>query len=102
MPFPSLRIWPVPFTGGALFLLGARQFGVDGGGAVFIALLGSILAYLAWCGMFPIIRCWVCGADNFVTDGMGGMRQRPCWRCDRNRLIRRPGARLIGAMGRRT
>ncbi len=102
MPFPSLRIWPVPFIGGVLSLLGAKHFGVDGGGAAFITLLGASLAYLLWCGLFPRVRCWVCKGNPVITDGMGGERERPCLRCDRNRRIRRPGAKIMGAMGRRT
>ena len=101
IPFPSFRVWPVPFVGGAAGLLVAHGFGVDGGGAGFIAMFTAVLAYLAWCGFYALVRCWVCGADNFITDGMGGMRERPCWRCKRRRIIRRPGAVLIGAKGRR-
>lgn len=101
IPVPSLRVWPVPFAGGLLGLFTAGWFEVDGGGAVFIASLAAALAYLIWCAIVPIVRCWFCGADNFITDGMGGMRERPCWRCKRQRVLRRPGARIIGAIGRR-
>lgn len=101
LPFPSLRVWPVPVTGGALCLLGAKQLGADGGGAVFAAVVGAGLAYLLWCGLFPRVRCWVCRGNPVITDGMGGERERPCLRCNRNRRIRRPGAQFIGAVGRR-
>ena len=87
--------------GGVLGLLLASAAGVDGGGAWAVAALFAGLGYLAWCGMFPILRCWRCRGREYITDGRGGMRQRPCFRCKRKRTIRRPGARLIGAKGRK-
>ena len=87
--------------GGVLGLFLAAQFGVDGGGAWVITAFFAGLGYLAWCAAFPIVKCWWCKGREFMTDGHGGMRQRPCPRCRRRRLIRRPGARLIGAKGMR-
>lgn len=101
VPFPSFRVWPVPFTGGLLSWFAAGRFEVDAGAAWIFAAAGAVVAYLAWCRVFALVRCWFCGADNFITDGMGGMTERPCWRCKRRRLIRRPGALLTGAKGRR-
>ena len=101
IPFPSFRVWPVPFTGGVLGFFVASWFEVDGAASGIFMLGGALPAYLIWCAFVPLVRCWVCRADNFITDGMGGMRERPCVRCKRRRLIRRPGARLIGAIGRR-
>lgn len=87
--------------GGALGLLLAAGLGVDAGAAWVLAGFFAVLGYLSWCAAFPIVKCWVCKGREFITDGHGGMRQRPCARCKRKRLIRRFGARLIGAKGRR-
>ena len=87
--------------GGVLGLLIAAQFGVDREAMWVITAFFAFLGYLGWCGLFPIKVCWRCKGKAFMTDGRGGMRERPCWRCKRKRLIRRPGARLIGAKGRR-
>jgi len=87
--------------GGALGGFLAAKVGVDGGGAMFVVGVCAFLGYLGWCALFPIKKCWLCKSRPFITDGRGGMRERPCWRCKRRRLIRRPGARLIGARGMR-
>jgi predicted acyltransferase len=87
--------------GGALGLLIASSLGLDAGAAWVLAAVCALLGYLGWCAAFPIVKCRWCKGREFITDGRGGMRQRPCWRCKRKRLIRRPGARLIGARGRR-
>ena len=87
--------------GGVLGGFLAAKVGVDGGGALFVVGVCAFLGYLGWCAAFPIIKCWWCKGREFITDGHGGMRQRPCFRCGRRRLIRRPGARLIGAKGMR-
>jgi hypothetical protein len=87
--------------GGVLGLLIASGLGLDAGAAGVLTAVCAGLGYLAWCAAFPIVKCWSCKGEEFITDGHGGMRQRPCWRCKRKRLIRRPGARLIGVRGRR-
>lgn len=97
---PVSRSWPEFLAGALLGLFVAGRFGVDGTGALAIAAVGAFVAYLIGCALFPLRRCWLCGGKAFVTDGRGNMRERPCWRCKRRRIIRKPGARLIGAMGR--
>jgi hypothetical protein len=87
--------------GGVLGLLLAAGLAIDAGAAWVLTAVCAGLGYLGWCGLFPIVKCWRCGGNPWITDGHGGMRERPCWRCKRKRLIRRPGARLIGAHGRR-
>ena len=87
--------------GALVGLWSAQQMGVDGTGALVVGAGGALLAYLAGCAMFPIRRCWWCKSKPFITDGRGNMREKPCIRCGRKRTIRRPGARLIGARGRR-
>ena len=88
-------------VGLVLGLLVAQRLGVDGGGAWFIGAIGAALIYLLDCALLPIDRCWACKGKQFIVDKRGKMRERPCARCRRRRLIRRPGARLIGAKGRR-
>jgi len=90
------------WIGGLLGLFIAAKLGADGGAVGVFTVFCAGLGYLGWCGLFPIKMCWRCKGKAWVTDGHGGMRERPCWRCKRRRLIRRPGARLIGAVGRRT
>lgn len=87
--------------GGVLGLLIASGLSIDAGAAWVLIAICAGLGYLAWCAVFPIKRCWWCKGKEFITDGRGGMRQRPCWRCKRRRMIRRPGARWVGAHGRR-
>lgn len=82
-------------------LLVAQQTGVDGTGALIVAAIGSFLAYLVGCAIAPLRACWWCSGRAMLTDGRGNMREKPCWRCNRKRVLRRPGARLIGAKGRR-
>lgn len=98
---PVQRSWPELLAGTLLGLWVANRFGVDGMGAVLIGVVGAFLAYLVSCVITPIRVCWWCKGKQFITDGRGNMRENPCWRCDRERLIRRPGARLIGAKGQR-
>lgn len=98
---PVSRSWPELVVGALMGIFAAGRFGVDGGAAVLIALGGAFVAYLIGCALFPLRRCWLCKGRAFITDGRGGMRERPCLRCGRRRIIRKPGARLIGAMGRR-
>ena len=87
--------------GGVLGLLIASSLEIDAGAAWVLTVVCAGVGYLGWCTAFPIVKCWCCKGQEFMTDGHGGMRQRPCPRCRRRRLIRRPGARLIGAKGRR-
>lgn len=98
---PVQRSWPELLAGTLLGIFVAQEFGVEGTGALLIAGVGAFLAYLLSCAITPIRVCWWCKGRQFLTDGRGNMRENPCWRCDRKRLIRRPGARLIGAKGRR-
>jgi hypothetical protein len=95
------RSWPELLAGALLGLFVAGRFGVDGNGALAIAAVGAFLAYLAGCAFFPMRVCWRCRGKGMMTDGRGNMRERPCFRCKRRRVLRRPGAVLIGAVGRR-
>jgi len=98
---PVSRSWPELLTGALLGLFAAAEFGVEGDGAVLIAAGGVLLAYLIGCAFFPLRLCWWCGGKGMLSDGRRNFRERPCWRCKRQRILRRPGARLIGAIGRR-
>lgn len=96
---PVSRSWPELLAGGLLGLLAAGQAGIDGGGAVLIAAAGAFAFYLIGCAFYPLRLCWWCGGKGMRSDRRGNMRERSCWRCKRQRILRRPGARMIGAMG---
>lgn len=98
---PVSRSWPELVAGGLLGLFAAGQAGVDGPGAVAVAVVGAFVAYLVGCAFFPLRLCWLCRGKGMVSDGRQNLRERPCLRCGRRRILRRPGARLIGALGRR-
>lgn len=98
---PVSRSWPELLAGALLGLFAAGQFRVDGGGAVLIAAGGVLLTYLIGCAFFPLRLCWWCEGKAMLSDKRGNLRERPCWRCKRQRVLRRPGARIIGAIGRR-
>jgi hypothetical protein len=98
---PVQRSWPELLAGTLLGLFVASRFGVDGMGAVLIGAVGAFLAYLVGCAFFPLRVCWLCRGKGMITDKRGNLRERPCFRCGRKRILRRPGARLIGAQGHR-
>jgi hypothetical protein len=98
---PVQRSWPELLAGTLLGLWVANRFGVDGMGAVLIGVVGAFLAYLVGCAFFPLRICWWCKGKGMISDKRGNMREKPCWRCGRKRILRRPGARLIGAQGHR-
>lgn len=98
---PVQRSWPELLGGTLTGLWAAQQLGVDGNAALLICVGGTFLTYLLGCAFFPLRLCWWCGGKGMSSDSRGNMREKPCIRCGRKRILRRPGARLLGVRGRR-
>ena len=96
------RSWPALALGALTGILAAGSWDIDGAGTVLLAVIGGVVGHLLDCACLPLQACWMCKGREFLGDRRGKLRERPCWRCGRERIIRRFGARLIGAQGRRS
>jgi hypothetical protein len=102
------RNWPSLTAGGLLGLFVFSTVGLgESGWAWVAAAFGAFFAYLFDCVFYRKIFCpkspeifgiplWGCGGENFIISDRGVVADKPCWRCKRQRLYYRPGARLLG------
>jgi hypothetical protein len=98
------RNWPSLTVGAVLGLAVLSTVGPGESGWSWVAAgAGAFFAYLLDCVIYPKMFCpksplglWGCGAENLIGTDRGVYRDRPCWRCKRQRIYYRPGARWMG------